>query len=118
MTVDMARSSDFPRVRKYSAHPLRRQREEYFPEVLWDINRLRKPIKKVLPVWRTIELNTFCLYTFAVVVFPGFLSWSRRGSGKTGDGKTKRKKTILFGQVSLETERYLKNRSHLHWAVH
>lgn len=77
-----------------------------------------KPIKKALPVWRTIELNTFCLYTFAVVVFPGFLSWSRRGSEKTGDGKTKRKKTILFGQVSLETERYLKNRSHLHWAIH
>lgn len=42
MTVDMAMSSDFPRVRKYSAHPLRRQREEYFPEVLWDINRLRQ----------------------------------------------------------------------------
>ena len=34
-------SSDFPRVREYSAHPPRRQ-SEYFPEVFWDMNRLRQ----------------------------------------------------------------------------
>ena len=41
MKVDMAMPSEFPRVREYSAHPQRRQRE-YFPEVFWDMNRFRE----------------------------------------------------------------------------
>ena len=50
LTTNMAMSSDFPRVREYSAHPPRSQREEFFPEVFWDINRVRqthqKPVDK------------------------------------------------------------------------
>ena len=45
MKVNMAMSSDFPRVREYSAHPPRRQ-SEYFPEVFWDMNRLRQTHQK------------------------------------------------------------------------
>lgn len=40
MTVNMALSSDFP------AHSLRRQTEEYFPEVFWDMNRSRQTHQK------------------------------------------------------------------------
>ena len=46
MKVNMAMSSDFPRVRQYSSHPAKRQREECFPEVFWDMNRLRQTHQK------------------------------------------------------------------------
>lgn len=45
-TVNMAMSSDFPRVREYATHPPRREREDYFPEVFWDMNRLTQPQQK------------------------------------------------------------------------
>lgn len=40
MTVNMAR------VREYATHPPRREREDYFPEVLWDMNRLTQTHQK------------------------------------------------------------------------
>ena len=46
MKVNMAMSSDFSRVKEYSAHPPRRQREEHFPEVFWDMNLLRQTYQK------------------------------------------------------------------------
>ena len=45
LTINEARPSD-PRVRKYSAHPPMNPREEYFPEVFWDMNRLRHTHQK------------------------------------------------------------------------
>ena len=46
MKVNMAMSNDFQRVREYSAHSQRLQREEHFPEVFWDMNRLRQTQQK------------------------------------------------------------------------
>ena len=46
MAVKMAMSSDFPRGGECAAHPLRRQTEEYFPEVFWDMNRSRQTHQK------------------------------------------------------------------------
>lgn len=45
LTINEARPSN-PRVRKYSAHPPMNPREEYFPEVFWDMNRLRHTHQK------------------------------------------------------------------------
>ena len=55
MKVDM--SSDFPRVREYSEHPPRRQRE-YFPDVFWDMNRLRQTHQNPADNRRQDELRT------------------------------------------------------------
>lgn len=45
LTIKVARSSG-PRVREYSAHITMNPREEYFPEVFWDMNRLRHAHQK------------------------------------------------------------------------
>lgn len=57
MKVNMAMSSDFPRVREYSALPPRNQRE-YFPDVFWDMNRLRQTHQKPADNRRQDEQKT------------------------------------------------------------
>ena len=43
--IKVAMSSDFSRVTEYSAHPQRRP-SDYFPEVFWDMSRLRQTHQK------------------------------------------------------------------------
>lgn len=57
MKVNMAMSSDFPRVREYSAQPPRNQRE-YFPDVFWNMNRLRQTHQKPTDNRRQDEQKT------------------------------------------------------------